>query len=73
MRDVADWSVRAAEARLTGNFNAKGPAYPLTVGTMLDTICYVVGNDAEFCEASTEFRNEQKGSHGVGSAGVDSG
>ena len=27
---------------------------------MLDTICNVVGNDAEFCEASTEFRNEQK-------------
>ena len=60
VRDVAEWSVRAAEAKLTGNFNAKGPAYPLTVGTMLDTICNVVGNDAEFCEASTEFRNEQK-------------
>ena len=32
----------------------------MTVGTMLDTICNVVGNDAVFCEASTEFRNEQK-------------
>ena len=35
-------------------------ACPLTVGTMLDTLCNVVGNDAEFCEASTEFRNEKK-------------
>ena len=60
VRDVAEWSVRAAEAKLTGNFNAKEPAYPLTVGTMLDTLRDVVGNDAEFCEASTEFRNEQK-------------
>ena len=60
MRDVAEWSVRAAEAKLTGNFNAKGPAYPMTVGTMLDTIRDVVGHDAVFCEASTEFRIAQK-------------
>ena len=60
VRDMAEWSVRAAEAKLTGNFNAKGPAYPLTVGTMLDTIRDVVGDDAEFCEASTEFLNEKK-------------
>ena len=38
MRDVADWSVRAADAKLTGNFNAKGPTYPLTVGTMRDRL-----------------------------------
>ena len=73
VREVAEWSVRGAEATLTGNFNAKWPAYPLKVGTMLDTIRNVVGNDAEFCEASTEFHNEKKGSHGVGSASVDSG
>ena len=60
VRDVAEWSVRGAEAKLVSNFNAKRPAYPLTVGTMLDTLRDVVGDDAEFCEASTEFRNEQK-------------
>ena len=60
VREVAEWSVRVAEAKLTGNFNVKGPAYPLTVGTMLDTLRDVVGDYAEFCEASTEFRNEQK-------------
>ena len=38
VRDVAEWSVRGAEAKLTGNFNAKGPTYPLTVGTMRDRL-----------------------------------
>lgn len=59
VRDVAEWSVRVAEARLTGNFNAKGPAYPLTIGALLDTIRKVVASDADLCEASTEFLNEQ--------------
>ena len=60
VRDVAEWSVRVAEAKLTGNFNAKGPAYPLTMGAMLDSIREVVGNDAVFCEATTEFLSEHK-------------
>lgn len=60
VRDVAEWSVRVAEAQLTGNFNAKGPAYPLTMGAMFDVIRSVVGNDAQLCEATTEFLNEHK-------------
>ncbi len=58
VRDLAEWSVRVAEEKTIGNFNAKGPAYPLTMGAMLDTIRNVVGNEPEFCEATTEFLNE---------------
>ena len=49
VRDVAEWSVRVAEAKLTGNFNAKGPAYPLTVGTMRDRLaCTAAVTRAQF-------------------------
>jgi 2'-hydroxyisoflavone reductase len=34
-RDLADWTVRMAERRATGTFNATGPSEPLTFGSML--------------------------------------
>ena len=38
VRDLADWLVRAAEERLGGVFNAVGPAEPLTMHELLETI-----------------------------------
>ncbi len=61
VRDLAEWSIRLAEARTTGVFNAKGPGYVLTVGSMLNTIREVTGSDAEFCEATTSWLDR----HGV--------
>lgn len=41
-RDLADWTIRLAEARQTGTFNATGPATPLTMGEVVET-CRAVG------------------------------
>lgn len=59
VRDLAEWSIRVAEAGTTGVFNAKGPDYVLTVGAMLETIRRVTGADIEFCEATKAFLDEQ--------------
>jgi 2'-hydroxyisoflavone reductase len=37
-RDIAEWTVRMAESRTAGDFNATGPAAMLTMGAMLDGI-----------------------------------
>ncbi len=58
VRDVAEWSVRVAEAKLAGALNAKGPDFPLTFGTLVDTIRAVTGSRAEFCYATSEFLDE---------------
>lgn len=58
VRDVAEWSVRLAEAQTTGIFNAKGPDYPLTVGVLLETVRDVTGSDAEFCPVNRTFLDE---------------
>lgn len=58
VRDVAEWSVRLAEAQTTGIFNAKGPDYPLTMGALLETIRDVTGSDAEFCPVTRIFLDE---------------
>ncbi len=55
VRDLAEWSVRVAEARTTGVFNAKGPDYVLTVGAMLETMLRVTGSNTEFVEATRAF------------------
>ena len=55
VRDLAEWTVRVAETHTTGVFNAKGPDYHLTVGTMLDTVHIVSKSEVVLCEASHEF------------------
>src|SRR5438445_3735351 len=37
-RDLAEWTIRMAENRETGIYNATGPAKPLEIGQMLDEI-----------------------------------
>ncbi len=44
-RDLTEWIVRLAENRTTGDFNATGPAYRLTMSTMLSAIGSIVDSD----------------------------
>jgi 2'-hydroxyisoflavone reductase len=59
-RDLAEWTIRMAEQRATGIFNATGPAQPAGMGDMLEGIQSALGADARFTWASTEFLEEQK-------------
>jgi 2'-hydroxyisoflavone reductase len=47
-RDLADWTVRMAEAGRAGVFNATGAEDGLTMGRMLDVCRTVSGSDARF-------------------------
>src|SRR6266480_176392 len=59
-RDLAEWTIRMAENRETGIYNATGPAKPLGIGGMLDGIKGTLKADAKFTWVSEEFLNEQK-------------
>src|SRR5262249_55921530 len=48
VRDLAEWTLRMAERRLVGVYNATGPAYDLSFGQLLDTCRAVSGSDARF-------------------------
>jgi nucleoside-diphosphate-sugar epimerase len=45
-RDLGEWLVRSAEARLAGVFNAVGPAAPVTMAQLLETIRGATGSTA---------------------------
>jgi len=60
VRDLAEWTIRATQARLSGPFNATGPASELTLGTVLDTCKAVSGSDAIFTWVSDAFLLEQE-------------
>lgn len=45
VRDLAGWTVRMSVAGVAGPFNATGPAQPLTMRTMLETVAEAVGGD----------------------------
>src|SRR5437867_3588423 len=59
-RDLAEWTIRMAENRETGIYNATGPAKTLGVGGMLDGIKAALQSDAKFTWVSEEFLTEQK-------------
>ena len=42
-RDLAEWTIRVAESRTMGTFNATGPAYSLTMREMLTDIAAAIG------------------------------
>ena len=54
-RDIAEWTIRVAEQRTLGTFNAVGPARELRIGRMLDEIQQGIGSHARFVDASAEF------------------
>lgn len=60
VRDLAEWSIRMAEAGTIGVFNAKGPDYVLTVAAMLQTIRAVTASNAEFCAATRAWLDQHE-------------
>ncbi len=59
-RDLAEWTVRVAENRTLGVFNATGPSKPLTMAEMLYGIRAVTTAGAQFTWVPWEFLTEQK-------------
>src|SRR5438132_62754 len=54
-RDLAEWTVRMAENRDTGIYNATGPATPLSMSEMLDGIKTALNSNANFTWLPYEF------------------
>lgn len=55
VRDIAKWTVKATEARLTGPYNVTGPDYTLTMGQLFDKCREISDSDATFTWVSDEF------------------
>ncbi len=60
VRDIAEWTVRAAEQRLTGPYNVTGPKTTLTMQAVLESCREVSGSDAQFTWVSDEFLQEHE-------------
>lgn len=54
-RDLAEWTIRLAEQRAFGDFNAVGPAEPLSMGAMLAAIDGLTGRKARLVEVPLSF------------------
>jgi 2'-hydroxyisoflavone reductase len=59
-RDLAEWTIRMAENRETGIYNATGPAKPLGIGEMLDQTKSALNSDAKFTWILANFLEQQK-------------
>jgi 2'-hydroxyisoflavone reductase len=55
VRDLAEWTIRIAEQRTTGVFNASGPAVPITMRQMLAEIAQGVNADPRIVWAPASF------------------
>jgi 2'-hydroxyisoflavone reductase len=60
VRDLADFIIHMIEQKTGGVFNATGPDYELTMGSLLDTCKQVSGSNANFRWASLEFLEQNK-------------
>jgi 2'-hydroxyisoflavone reductase len=59
-RDLAEWTVRVAEQRTTGVFNASGPGRPITMHQMLAEVAQGVHVDPKIVWAPTAFLKANK-------------
>ena len=59
-RDLAEWTIRMAENRETGIYNATGPAKPFEIGQMLDEIKSALHSNATFTWLPAEFLKQEK-------------
>jgi 2'-hydroxyisoflavone reductase len=59
-RDLAEWTIRMAESRTFGIFDATGPAHELSTSDMLAAIGTAVHSDAKLTWVPTSFLEEQK-------------
>src|SRR5437867_10288 len=59
-RDLAEWTIRMAENRETGIYNATGPAKPLGIGGMLDGIKAALKSNATFTWVTEDLLTQQK-------------
>jgi len=59
-RDLAEWTIRVAEMRELGTFNAIGPAKPLTIGEMLYGVKSITTAGAQFTWVPWDFLQQQK-------------
>lgn len=59
-RDLANWLLTMVEAHHTGVYNATGPDYPLTLGSILDTCRAVSGSDAHITWIAGQFLLDNK-------------
>jgi 2'-hydroxyisoflavone reductase len=59
-RDLAEWTIRMVENRETGIYNATGPAKPLEIGNMLNTIKDGLHSSAKFTWLPADFLKQQK-------------
>jgi 2'-hydroxyisoflavone reductase len=59
-RDLAEWTIRVAEARTIGTFNAMGPAFGLTMGDMLCGIRAATTAGATLHWVPADFLDQQK-------------
>jgi 2'-hydroxyisoflavone reductase len=60
VRDLAEWTIRLAEQRVTGVFNALGPASPITMQQMLAEIARGIHADPKIVWAPTSFLKANK-------------
>lgn len=59
-RDLAEWTVRMAENRETGVYNATGPAQPLTMGGMLEGMKGALRSNATFIWTPADFLKQRQ-------------
>lgn len=58
-RDLAEWTIRLAEQKNFGIFNACGPADELTMGAMAEGIRKASGSEAKLTHVTAEFLKQE--------------